>query len=569
MSSDIPSPGSFDVKQQRKVKDLIDLAHSNGYLTYEEILKIFPICNNAVDQIDQLFIVLTGMDTPIYTQDEVAKQQEKNREAKEVVTIPRRAEGAFDDPVRRYLKDMGSVPLLTREEEVEISKRIEKAQFQIEQIILQFRYSVKEAIAIANHLMQGKERFDKIVAEKDIRDKKRYMALLPRLSKLMEKEDNRLEKLLFRYMNNKFSSVKEEAQLLEEIKRSKIVSEAYVKRLAFKHSVIKEFGEVILASYNRFLDLEKRIEKLAPRAEKNQFAHTKYIALKRKLRKREIFSGRRLEEFKADVRMLQRWLDKNQKAKREMVESNLRLVISFAKRHTNRGLSFLDLIQEGNMGLMKAVEKFDYRRGYKFSTYATWWIKQSITRAIADQARTIRIPVHMIETIHRLLRVSKQMAVELGREPTLEELGEELGITPNRVREIYKMAQHPISLQAEVGDGGESVLGDFLPDPTVEPPESAAAFSMLEDTLDKILSDTLTPRECIVLKARFGLRGVALPNLKNPARANKQHTLEEVGQAFDVTRERIRQIEAKALRKLRHPTRAKYLQSFLETQDVN
>ena len=563
------APGNFDAEQQKKIKELIDIAHKNGYITYEEIYKQFPMRHDVIDQMDQLFIFLTGMDIRICTQGDIDKQQEKNREAKEIVNIPKRSEGAFDDPVRRYLKDMGSVPLLTREEEVEISKRIEKAQFQVEKIILQFRYSVKEAIAIANHLALGKERFDKVIAEKDIRNKKLYMTMLPKLSKLMEKEDNRLEKLLLCYMKKKFSSVKEEAQLLEEIKQSKIIAEAYVKRLCFKHTVVEEFGEVILASYNRFLSLEKSIKEITPRAEKNKFAHAKLLALKRKLHKREVSSGRRLDEFKADVRMLQRWLDKSQKAKREMVESNLRLVISFAKKYTNRGLSFLDLIQEGNMGLMKAVEKFDYRRGYKFSTYATWWIRQAITRAIADQARTIRIPVHMIETIHRLLRVSKQMSVELGREPTLEELGKELNITPNRVREIYKISQHPISLQAEVGDGGESVLGDFLPDPTVEPPESAAAFSMLEDTIDKILSDTLTPRECTVLKARFGLRGVDLPNLKDPARANKQHTLEEVGQAFDVTRERIRQIEAKALRKLRHPTRAKYLKSFLETRDIN
>ena len=304
-------------------------------------------------------------------------------------------------------------------------------------------------------------------------------------------------------------------------------------------------------SYDRFLELEKEIQDLAPRAEKNKFAAAKLTAAQRKLKKRELAAGRTLDEFKKDVRMLQRWMDKSMEAKREMVESNLRLVISIAKKYTNRGLSFLDLIQEGNMGLMKAVEKFEYRRGYKFSTYATWWIRQAVTRSIADQARTIRIPVHMIETINKVLRGAKKLMMETGREPSPEELAEELGITPERVREIYKIAQHPISLQAEVGDGGESQFGDFLEDTSVDSPAETTGYSILKEKIQEVLQ-TLTERERQVLIRRFGLLD------------GKPKTLEEVGVEFNVTRERIRQIEAKALRKMRHPTRAKLLKAFLD-----
>ena len=301
----------------------------------------------------------------------------------------------------------------------------------------------------------------------------------------------------------------------------------------------------------RFLDLEKEIQELTPRAERNKFAGAKLAAAKRKLKKRELAAGRGLDDFKKDVRMLQRWMDKSQEAKREMVESNLRLVISIAKKYTNSGLSFLDLIQEGNMGLMKAVEKFEYRRGYKFSTYATWWIRQAVTRAIADQARTIRIPVHMIETINKVLRGAKKLMMETGREPTPEELANELGIYAERVREIYKIAQHPISLQAEVGDGGESQFGDFLEDTGADSPAEATGYSILKDKMNEVLA-TLNDRERKVLIQRFGLLD------------GKPKTLEEVGVEFNVTRERIRQIEAKALRKMRHPIRSKQLKAFLD-----
>ncbi len=540
----------FNPQHQQKIEELVSIAKDQGYITYEEINEILPMSFDSPEQIDQVLIFLSGMDIQVLNQAEVERQKERKKEAKELEGLPKRTEGASDDPVRMYLKEMGSVPLLTREEEVEISKRIEKAQMQIEKIIMRFRYSTREAISIANYLISAKERFDKVIAEKDITDKSLYFKLLPRLCELMATEDSYLEDLLIRSMMPHLKS-QERVEIMENIEKSRIRSQAYLRRFGCRHNVIDDFAEIILNAYDRFLILEKEIQELTPRSEKNKFAKAKLLAEKRKLYKRELAAGRRLDDFKKDVRMLQRWMDKSQEAKREMVESNLRLVISIAKKYTNRGLSFLDLIQEGNMGLMKAVEKFEYRRGYKFSTYATWWIRQAVTRAIADQARTIRIPVHMIETINKVLRGAKKLMMETGREPTPEELATELGLTPERIREIYKIAQHPISLQAEVGDGGESQFGDFLEDTAIESPAEATGYAILKDKMNEVLA-TLTDRERTVLIERFGLLD------------GKPKTLEEVGVRFKVTRERVRQIEAKALRKMRHPTRAKQLQAFLD-----
>ena len=537
-------------QHQQKVEELVAIAKEQGYITYEEINEILPMNFDSAEQIDQILIFLSGMDIQILNQAEVERQKERKKEAKELEGLAKRPEGTSDDPVRMYLKEMGSVPLLTREEEVEISKRIEKAQIQIEKIIMRFRYSTREAISIANYLITGKDRFDKTVSEKEVSDKAGYLLLLPKLCSLLKQEDSILEGFQMQLKDPKLKKM-DKVKLSEDIEKCRIRTQSYLRRVYCKHNIIEDFGEVILNGYERFLVLEKEIQELMPRAEKNKFAAAKLLAVQRKLVKRELAAGRSLDEFKKDVRMLQRWMDKSQEAKREMVESNLRLVISIAKKYTNRGLSFLDLIQEGNMGLMKAVEKFEYRRGYKFSTYATWWIRQAVTRAIADQARTIRIPVHMIETINKVLRGAKKLMMETGREPTPEELANELNLTPERVREIYKIAQHPISLQAEVGDGGESQFGDFLEDTTIESPAEATGYAILKDKMNDVLS-TLTDRERTVLIERFGLLD------------GKPKTLEEVGVRFKVTRERVRQIEAKALRKMRHPTRSKQLQAFLD-----
>lgn len=541
---------NFPVQHQQKVDELVAIAKDQGFITYEEINEILPMTFDSADQIDQVLIFLSGMDIQVLNQAEVERQRERKKEAKELEGMPKRMEGAPDDPVRMYLKEMGSVPLLSREEEVEISKRIEKAQIQIERIIMRFRYSLREAISIGANLLATKERFDKVITEKEIASKSEFLALLPKLIQHLKDEDIVLQGLLVKLIDPKLKKA-DQVTLLELIEKCRIRTQSYLRRFHFRHNITDDFGELLLNAYDRFLELEQEINELTPRAERNKYAAAKLEAAQRKLQKRELASGRTLDEFRKDVRMLQRWMDKSQEAKREMVESNLRLVISIAKKYTNRGLSFLDLIQEGNMGLMKAVEKFEYRRGYKFSTYATWWIRQAVTRAIADQARTIRIPVHMIETINKVLRGAKKLMMETGREPTPEELANELGLTAERVREIYKIAQHPISLQAEVGDGGESQFGDFLEDTSADSPAEATGYSILKDKMNEVLA-TLTDRERKVLVQRFGLLD------------GKPKTLEEVGVEFNVTRERIRQIEAKALRKMRHPIRSKQLKAFLD-----
>lgn len=539
-----------DISFGQKIEEMIAIAKDQGYITYEDMNDTLPMSIDTGDQIDQIIIYLTGMDVQILNKAEVDKQGERVKEMKEVSATRTRSEGSSDDPVRMYLKEMGTAALLTREEEVEISKRIEKAQIQAEKIILRFRYSITESLSIVNFLIHGKERFDKVVIEKQVADKNLFFNRLPKLYKLMKDEDEKLNHYLVLAADENLSKV-EKAKVLEEIEKSRIRTAAYLRRLHCRYEIIESFGEVIISSYEDFLQIEEEIKELTPRALKNKYAKAKLYTIKRKLAKKEEAAGRSLAEFKKDVKMLKRWIDKSQEAKREMVESNLRLVISIAKKFANRGLSFLDLIQEGNMGLIKAVEKFEYRRGYKFSTYATWWIRQAVQRAISDQARTIRIPVHMIETINKVLRGAKRLMMETGKEPTPEELSSVLGITPDRIREIYKIAQHPISLQSEVGDSGDSQFGDFLEDQGAESPSDATGYSILKEKINDVLS-SLTDRERTVLIERFGLLD------------GKPKTLEEVGVYFKVTRERVRQIEAKALRKMRHPTRASQLQAFLE-----
>ncbi|MCH9811668.1 RNA polymerase sigma factor [bacterium] len=543
-----------DISYRQKIEEIVAIAKDQGFITYEDINDTLPMSIDTGDALDAMIIHLTGMDIQILNKVEVERIAEKEREAKEAQTS-KRSEGSSDDLVRMYLKEMGTVPLLTREQEVEISKRIEKAQMQAEKIILRFRYSVTESLSIIKFLIDSKERADKVVVEKKIDDKGEFLAMLPKLYRLMKDEDENLSYYLEKLKQEDLTKV-DKAKYDGEIEKSRIRTAAYLRRLHYRYDIIEGFADVIRASYEVFERLETEIKELTPRAQKNRFAKAKLYSAKLKLQRKEIAAGRSLTEFRKDVRMLVRWLDKSQEAKKEMVESNLRLVVSIAKKFTNRGLSFLDLMQEGNMGLMKAVEKFEYRRGYKFSTYATWWIKQAVQRAISDQARTIRIPVHMIETINRVLRAAKRLMMETGKEPSPEDLAKILNLTPERIREIYKIAQHPISLQSEVGDTGDSQFGDFLEDTGAESPSDATGYSILKEKINEVLS-SLTDRERTVLIERFGLLD------------GKPKTLEEVGVQFKVTRERVRQIEAKALRKMRHPTRAIQLQAFLELTAAN
>jgi len=528
---------------QVRLRELIKLAKEQGYLTFDDLNEALPDGITDANELDAILTRLRRMEIDVIEASDVDRHKEVKKDLdEEEEEKPETKLDILDDPVRMYLKQMGQVPLLTREQEVEISKRIEEAENMVQKHINRFGFTARAHLDLAQKLTEGRERFDRVILDKKIESRERYMKILPRLCKQVE---NLADTITQNYAR---LSTKRDSKRLKAFQRTLAGLQRLYPKFYFKQKVTEEFVHLADEHYRALVAIHGE-------SGKHRRGSAARAAAAPKGRDLEKALWLSLDEYSEQYQSLKTWLRKALRAKTEMVEANLRLVISIAKKYTNRGLSFLDLIQEGNMGLMKAVEKFEYRRGYKFSTYATWWIRQAITRSIADQARTIRIPVHMIETINKLMRVQKQLVQEYGREPTPEEVAEEILLPVDRVRAVLKMAQQPISLQSPVGESEETNFGDFIEDKGAENPCDMTAIVLLKEKIKDVL-ETLTERERQVLEQRFGLVD------------GYSRTLEEVGRQFRVTRERIRQIEAKALRKMRHPTRIRQLEGFLEAPEV-